>query len=142
MSGENVSDFLQVPKTPGKSAEVEPKWRKLLLWTKGQLVINLMRGVSFELPQQGYHAVLIEVMVVFQIFYIIPYPPSQMTYVDIAVFHILRATEFQFKDAYNDTDALDIPCLRGFKERMEALPNIAQYLASDRCHKFCGNSMM
>jgi len=59
--------------------------------------------------------------------------------VDIAVFQVLRATEFQFPEEYK---SLDIPLLRAFKQRMQERPRIRAFLESDRSLEFCGNSMM
>ncbi len=63
----------------------------------------------------------------------------QITYVDIAVYQVLRATEAQFPGEYPN---LPFPKLLGFKSRMEARPRIKAYLESSRCMPFTGNSMM
>jgi len=63
----------------------------------------------------------------------------QLTYVDIGVFQVLRATEFQFPEEYK---SLDITLLRGFKQRMQERPRIKAFLESERSQQFCGNSMM
>lgn len=63
----------------------------------------------------------------------------QLTYVDIGVFQVLRATEFQFPEEYK---SLDVPLLRGFKQRMQERPRIKAFLESERSQQFCGNSMM
>lgn len=63
----------------------------------------------------------------------------QVTYVDIIVFHVMRATEFQFPDSYK---SVDIPKLRAFKDRMATRPNIAAFLSSPRSVGFSGSSMM
>ena len=63
----------------------------------------------------------------------------QITYVDIAVFQALRATESQFPDDYRD---LSIPGLRAFKQRIQERPNVKAFLQSDRSLPFTGNSMM
>lgn len=65
---------------------------------------------------------------------------NKCTYVDLTLFHILRATEAQFPEAW--AKANYIPTLKAFKERMAARPNIAAYLKSDRCKAFAGDSMM
>lgn len=65
---------------------------------------------------------------------------NKCTYVDLTLFHILRATEAQFPEAWAKADY--IPALKAFKERMAARPNIAAYLKSDRCKAFAGDSMM
>jgi hypothetical protein len=61
--------------------------------------------------------------------------------VDLAMFHVLRATEFQFPEAWKDI-LPKIPLLKAFMERIRNRPNIQQYLESDRSQKFSGNSMM
>ena len=63
----------------------------------------------------------------------------QITYVDIAVFHALRAVESQFPEDYK---ILPIPSLRAFKDRMASRPRIDAFLKSSRAILFCGNSMM
>ena len=63
----------------------------------------------------------------------------QLTYVDLVMFQVLRATEFQFPDEYK---ALPIPLLRDFSERMKQRPRIKAFLESDRCMPFTGDSMM
>ncbi|XP_066927120.1 glutathione S-transferase-like [Clytia hemisphaerica] len=66
---------------------------------------------------------------------------SKLTYVDLGLYHILRATEFQFPQSW--TNILPtIPLLKAFKERIENRPNIKSYLNSDRLKPFCGDSMM
>ena len=59
---------------------------------------------------------------------------------DLTLFHILRATEFQFPETWTGADY--IPCLKAFKERIAAKPNIAAFLKSDRCKPFSGNGLM
>ena len=63
----------------------------------------------------------------------------QITYVDLAVFHALRAVESQFPEDYK---TLPIPLLRAFKDRMASRPCIDAFLKSPRSIPFCGNSMM
>ncbi|ESO99694.1 hypothetical protein LOTGIDRAFT_141723 [Lottia gigantea] len=65
---------------------------------------------------------------------------NKLTYIDLEVYHILRATENQFPEAWRDLST--IPHLKAFKNRIEVRPNIATYLKSTRCNKFQGNSMM
>lgn len=65
--------------------------------------------------------------------------PHQVTYVDIAVYQVLRATEAQFPSVYA---SLPFAKLLAFKSRMDARPRIKAYLESSRCLHFCGNSMM
>lgn len=65
---------------------------------------------------------------------------DKCTYTDLTLFHVLRATEFQFQDAWNKADY--IPALKAYKERIAARPNIAAYLKSDRALPFAGDSMM
>ena len=63
----------------------------------------------------------------------------QITYVDIAVFHVLRTVESQFPEDYK---TLPIPTLRAFKDKMASRPRIDAFLKSPRSLPFCGNSMM
>lgn len=65
---------------------------------------------------------------------------DKLTYVDLALLHVLRATQSQFSEAFEKND--DIPILKAFLERMSARPNLAAYFKSDRCRPFEGNSMM
>nr|XP_039250378.1 glutathione S-transferase P-like [Styela clava] len=65
-----------------------------------------------------------------------------LTYVDLALLHILRATEAQFPEQWKAAAADYAKLLNGFKARISARPNLAAYLASERCAKFSGNSMM
>lgn len=66
---------------------------------------------------------------------------NQVTYVDLALLHVLRATEAQFPDAWKSV-LESIPLLAAFKTRMEARPRLANYFKSDRWRPFSGNSMM
>ncbi|KAL3846871.1 hypothetical protein ACJMK2_017824 [Sinanodonta woodiana] len=65
---------------------------------------------------------------------------DRLTYVDLALLHVLRATEAQFPEAWQGADY--IPALKAFKERMSARPRLAAYFNSKRCLPFEGNSMM
>ena len=65
---------------------------------------------------------------------------DKLTYVDLGVLHVLRATASQFAEQWNALQT--VPLLKAFKERMEARPNLAAYFKSDRCRPFEGNSMM
>lgn len=65
---------------------------------------------------------------------------NKCTYLDLTLFHCLRATEAQFPEPWANADY--IPALKAFKERMAARPNIAAYLKSGRCRAFAGDSMM
>lgn len=58
---------------------------------------------------------------------------TQLTYVDLAVYNLLRGAEFQFPEDYK---SLPIASLRAFKERIQERPNIAAYLKSDRAAPF------
>ncbi|CAH1788919.1 unnamed protein product [Owenia fusiformis] len=64
---------------------------------------------------------------------------SKLTYVDLGLLHILRATEAQFPEAWA---ALDKPLLKAFKNRLEARPKLAAWFKSEECEPFSGNSMM
>lgn len=67
---------------------------------------------------------------------------DKITYVDLGLFHALRATESteQFREEWENNK--NIPLLKAFKDRIAARPNIAAYLISDRCIPLSGNSMM
>ena len=65
---------------------------------------------------------------------------EKMTYADLGLMHVLRATASQFPEEWEKKE--DIPKLRAFKERMEARPNLVAYFKSERCRAFEGNSMM
>jgi len=65
---------------------------------------------------------------------------NKLTYVDLGLMHVLRATESQFPEAWGSYD--NIPKLKAFKERMVARPKLAAYFQSSRCKPFEGNSMM
>lgn len=65
---------------------------------------------------------------------------DKLTYVDLGLMHVLRATESQFPDAWNSYG--DVPKLKAFKERMANRPRLAEYFKSSRCKPFEGNSMM
>ena len=65
---------------------------------------------------------------------------DKLTYVDLALLHVLRAAKSQFSEAFNALNT--IPLLKAFMERISARPNLAAYFASDRCRPFEGNSMM
>ena len=64
-----------------------------------------------------------------------------MTFVDVAVFHAIMAADSQFPGRYAEIVA-DKPRLVAFKEKIMAVPRIAEYLSSDRRGFFEGNSMM
>jgi glutathione S-transferase len=64
-----------------------------------------------------------------------------LTYVDIAVFHVISAAEFQFPSVFV-TISDKIPLLLTHKLDIANLPRIKSYLSSDRRGFFSGNSMM
>jgi len=64
---------------------------------------------------------------------------DRLTYVDIALFHVLQATEAQWPDAWT---AADFPRLKAFIDLIANTPSIATYLQSDRVRAWEGNSMM
>lgn len=66
---------------------------------------------------------------------------SKLTYIDLVVFHALRATESQFPVAWKAA-AERTPLIVAFKERMAERPRLAAYLKSDRALPFAGDSMM
>lgn len=67
---------------------------------------------------------------------------EKMTYVDLALLHVLRATESQFPEAWKSASQDYAKLLEAFKDRMSKRPRLAAYFASDRCLPFEGNSMM
>lgn len=64
---------------------------------------------------------------------------DRLTYVDIALFHVLRATEAQWPDEWATAD---FPRLKAFLVLIAQTPSIAAYLHSDRERPWEGNSMM
>jgi len=66
---------------------------------------------------------------------------NELTYVDIAMFHVLDAAAHQFPEAYEKCVAT-LPLLSAFYVSVHSLPRIAAYLASDRRGYYEGNSMM
>ncbi|KAL8574738.1 hypothetical protein ACOMHN_023942 [Nucella lapillus] len=66
---------------------------------------------------------------------------DKVTYIDLAMLHVLRATESQFPEAWASFKA-SIPLLDAFKARMSKRPRLKAYFESDRCLPFSGNSMM
>jgi glutathione S-transferase len=66
---------------------------------------------------------------------------GKLTYCDIAIFHVLNATEAQFSDAWASLSP-SYPLLVAFKARMMDLPNIKEYYASSRVKPWAGDSMM
>ncbi|RYH14593.1 glutathione S-transferase [archaeon] len=65
---------------------------------------------------------------------------SRMTYVDIMMYHVLTAAAHQFPEAWNSNTA--IPNIKAFRERIEAIPALAEFIKSERYRAFEGNSMM
>lgn len=65
---------------------------------------------------------------------------THVCHVDIALFHAFRATEVQWGEAFRRMD--DVPLFRAHGARMAQRPRIADYLASERCQPFSGDSMM
>ncbi|KAH3692805.1 hypothetical protein DPMN_194557 [Dreissena polymorpha] len=65
---------------------------------------------------------------------------DKLSYADLALLHIVRATEAQFPEAFKAADYMQN--LKDFKLRMEARKNIADYLRSDKWLGFSGDSMM
>ena len=66
---------------------------------------------------------------------------SKMTYVDIAIFHVVNATEAQFPESWASLK-LKLPLLVAFQSRMSDMPGIKEYLVSDRVRPWAGDSMM
>ena len=66
---------------------------------------------------------------------------SKLTYVDIAIFHILNATEAQFPEDWAKLKP-SVPLLAAFHSRMKEIPRIKAYLESDRVKPWAGDSMM
>ena len=65
---------------------------------------------------------------------------DKITYVDLALLHVLRAAASQFPETWEKLET--IPLLKAFKDRMSERPRLKAYFASDRCRAFEGNSMM
>ena len=61
-------------------------------------------------------------------------------YADLTLFHVLRATEAQFPEAWKAADY--VPALKAYKDRISARPRITAFLRSERSLPFEGNSMM
>lgn len=66
---------------------------------------------------------------------------GRLTYVDLVVYNAVTAAEVQFPAAWPDLAAHN-PKLVAHKERIASLPKVAEYLASDRCRPWAGDSMM
>lgn len=66
---------------------------------------------------------------------------GRLTYVDLVVYNAVTAAEVQFPTAWPDLAAHN-PKLVAHKERIASLPKVAEYLASDRCRPWAGDSMM
>ena len=66
---------------------------------------------------------------------------DSLTYVDIAVWHVIEATASQFPETYDSITA-DTPHLVVFRQKVASIPAIAAYLVSPRRGTFEGNSMM
>jgi glutathione S-transferase len=64
---------------------------------------------------------------------------KNMTYADVAVYHVLSAAAFQFPEAW---EAADFPDLKEFVRRIGQIPRLADYLSSPKAKPFEGNSMM
>jgi glutathione S-transferase len=58
-----------------------------------------------------------------------------LSYVDLSIDQVLRGLEYAFARAYASLSD-DLPGLLALRERVDALPNIAAYRASDRCLPF------
>ncbi len=65
---------------------------------------------------------------------------NKLTYVDLALLHVLRASASQFPEEWKKLET--IPLLKAYEDRLSARPNLAAYFKSDRCRPFEGNSMM
>ncbi|CAG2239709.1 glutathione S-transferase-like isoform X1 [Mytilus edulis] len=65
---------------------------------------------------------------------------DKLTYVDLTLFWVLKATEASYPDAWKSADCC--PLLKLFRDRIERRPNIAAYLNSDRFVPLENNSMM
>ena len=69
---------------------------------------------------------------------------DKLTYVDLALLHVLRATESQFNEEWGraTSKGAEFAALAEFKRRIEGRPRLEAYFASERCKPFEGNSMM
>ncbi len=66
---------------------------------------------------------------------------DRLTFVDIAAFHAVEASASQFPERYKALVS-DVPLLEQHRQKMAALPRLANYLVSPRRGLFEGNSMM
>lgn len=64
---------------------------------------------------------------------------AKMTYIDIALFHVLSATAAQFPEAWAKCH---LHLLKEYVDRIAAFPPLKAYLQSERCRPWEGNSMM
>lgn len=65
---------------------------------------------------------------------------DKLTYVDLTLFWVLKATEASYPEAWKKAD--NVPLLKEFRDRIEKRPNISAYLNSDRFIPLENNSMM
>nr|ACM44934.1 sigma-class glutathione S-transferase [Laternula elliptica] len=65
---------------------------------------------------------------------------DSISHADLALFHIMNATEFQFPEVYKSADY--IPLLKAHRDRIASRPNIVAYTQSERCKPFSGDSFM
>lgn len=65
---------------------------------------------------------------------------DKLTYVDLTLFWVLKATEASYPDAWKKAE--NVPLLKEFRDRIEKRPNISAYLNSDRFVPLENNSMM
>jgi len=66
---------------------------------------------------------------------------NELTYADIALFHVLDAAQNQFPQAFEKVISATTH-LRPFMTKIRELPRVSAYLASDRRGSYEGNSMM
>lgn len=60
---------------------------------------------------------------------------TELSYVDLCLAHLLRGLEYAFPRGFSHHQAA-VPGLVALRDRVEALPTIAAYRASDRCMAF------
>ncbi|KAK7110297.1 glutathione S-transferase P 1-like isoform X2 [Littorina saxatilis] len=65
---------------------------------------------------------------------------NSVTYVDLALLHVLRATEAQFPAEWGALTS--VPLLKAYQQRLQQRPRLQEYFNSDRWRPFSGNSMM
>ena len=66
---------------------------------------------------------------------------DKVTYGDLGLLHVIRATEAQFPQKWDELK-MTLPKVVNLKKSLEDDPNLKAYFASERCPNFGGDSMM